>query len=116
MTRLRERRYYVYVLTNRSGTLYTGVTNDLMRRVSEHKAGKVDGFTKRYRINRLVYFEDTSDIHAALQREKQIKGWTRLKRVNLVNSINPKWRDLSDDWFEDSQGGLDSLDSSLCSE
>ena len=112
MSTLRDRRYYVYILTNRSGTLYTGVTNDLLRRVSEHKAGKAEGFTKRYRVNRLVYFEDTGDVQAALQREKQVKAWTRQKRIDLINSVNPRWVDLSDGWFDGSGPSQDPLDSS----
>ena len=110
-----RRTYYVYIMTNRSGTLYTGVTNDLVRRISEHKTALSPGFTKRYRIDRLVYFEETNDIHAALAREKQVKAWTREKRIDLINSLNPRWRDLSEDW-EDVQPGQDSRDSSLRSE
>ena len=109
------RNYYVYILTNRSGTLYTGVTNNLMRRLTEHKRGVTPGFATRYRIDRLVYFEETTDVHAALQREKQIKAWTRKKRIDLINSMNPTWRELSEDWF-DSWTGQGSLDSSLRSE
>ena len=110
-----RRTYYVYIMTNRSGTLYTGVTNDLVRRISEHKTALSPAFTKRYRIDRLVYFEETNDIHAALAREKQVKAWTRKKRIDLINSLNPRWRDLSEDW-EDVQPGQDSRDSSLRSE
>ena len=110
-----RRTYYVYIMTNRSGTLYAGVTNDLVRRISEHKTALSPGFTKRYRIDRLVYFEETNDIHAALAREKQVKAWTRKKRIDLINSLNPRWRDLSEDW-EDVQPGQDSRDSSLRSE
>jgi putative endonuclease len=84
--------------------------------MSEHKAGKAESFTRRYRINRLVYFEDTNDVQAALQREKQVKAWTRQKRIDLINSMNPKWLDLSDGWLDDSEAGLDSLDSSPGSE
>jgi len=93
------RDYYVYLLTNRSGTLYTGVTNDLQRRMYEHKNKLVEGFTKRYNIDMLVYYEVTDDINGALNREKQIKAWRRSKRVALIESTNPQWRDMSDGWF-----------------
>lgn len=91
--------YYVYIMTNRAGTLYTGVTNDLERRVSEHRLGLTPGFTSRYKIDRLVYYEDTEDIHAAIAREKQIKGWLRRKKVELIDSMNPLWIDLTEEWY-----------------
>ncbi len=93
------RDYCVYLLTNRSGTLYTGVTNDLQRRMYEHKNKLVEGFTKRYNIAMLVYYEVTSDIGEALTREKQIKAWRRSKRIALIESVNPQWRDLSEGWY-----------------
>ena len=92
-------QYYVYIMTNRSKTLYTGVTNDLIRRVYEHKNKMVEGFTKKYNITRLLYFEETSDVQAAIEREKQIKGWLRSKKIGLIESVNPKWEDLSKEWF-----------------
>lgn len=82
-------------MTNQSRTLYTGITNDLVRRIYEHKNKLVPGFTAKYRITRLVYFEETSDIQAAIAREKQIKGWLRAKKITLIESMNPKWEDLS---------------------
>jgi len=91
--------YYVYIMTNNSGTLYTGVTNDLQRRVFEHKNKLGEGFSKRYNLNRLVYYETTTDINAAIAREKQIKGWRRVKKFILINSFNPTWRDLSEEWI-----------------
>ena len=91
--------YYVYILTNRSGTLYVGVTNDLMRRVKEHRDGAAESFTKQYRINRLVYFESGSDVEGALNREKQIKGWLRKRKIELIESLNPHWKDLSEGWY-----------------
>ena len=94
------KQYYVYIMTNRSGTLYTGVTNDLRRRVWQHKQKLVEGFTKRYNIMRLVYFEETPDVNAAIAREKQIKSWRREKKVALIQSGNPGWKDLSEGWFE----------------
>ena len=87
-------------MTNRSKTLYTGVTNDLYRRVYEHKQKLIPGFTQKYNINRLVYYQETSDIREAIAREKQIKGWLRAKKITLIESANPQWRDLSADWFE----------------
>ena len=88
--------YYVYIMTNKSRTLYTGVTNDLKRRVFEHREHLVPGFTKRYNITRLVYYEQTDDVHSALAREKQIKGWLRKKKVALIESVNPVWQDLGE--------------------
>ena len=86
--------YYVYLMTNRSGTLYTGVTNDLERRVREHQLG-LSRFTHRYRMTKLLYIEATSDVGAAIAREKQIKGWLRSKKVALITSQNPAWKDLA---------------------
>ena len=93
-----KKEYYVYIMTNHSGTLYTGVTNNLERRVYEHKNKLIPGFTTKYNITRLVYFESGSDIDAAILREKQIKGWIRAKKVVLIESTNPQWQDLSADW------------------
>jgi len=90
--------YYVYILANHSRTLYTGVTNDLTRRVLEHKNKLAPGFSQNYNIGRLVYFEETPDIKAAIYREKQIKGWRRARKIDLIESINPTWQDLSEDW------------------
>jgi len=81
-------------MTNRRGTLYAGVTNDLRRRVAQHQQGE-SVFTSRYRIGKLVYYETTQDVRAAIGREKQIKGWTRAKKVALVTATNPAWKDLS---------------------
>jgi len=92
------KHYYVYILANGSKILYTGVTNDLQRRVYEHKHHIVTGFTSKYHITSLVYFEETSDVYAAIAREKQIKGWLRAKKLALIESINPDWRDLSEAW------------------
>lgn len=92
--------YYVYILASKSLVLYTGVTNNLERRVGEHKEKRTAGFTSRYNVNRLVYFEDTHDINAAIAREKQIKGWLRQRKIALIESTNPTWRDLSDDWLK----------------
>ena len=90
-----QRTYYVYIMTNNSGTLYVGVTNDIHRRVAEHRAGTTHGFTSRYKLTRLVYVESTPYIHEALSREKQLKGWLRRRKIELISSQNPKWEDLS---------------------
>jgi len=94
-------RYFVYIMTSVSRTLYTGVTNNLVRRVYEHKNKIIPGFTSRYNITELVYFEETSDVQAALTREKEIKGWRRAKKSQLIASVNPKWLDFSSKWHED---------------
>ncbi len=87
--------YYVYILASkRNGTLYIGVTNDLIKRVYEHKHDIIDGFTKKYRVHYLVYYEDTRDINNALTREKQMKKWKRQWKIELIKKMNPKWEDL----------------------
>jgi putative endonuclease len=91
--------YYVYIMTNRSKTLYTGVTNNLERRVFEHKQSLKPSFTTHYKIDRLAYYERFGDIRSAIAREKQIKGQLRIKKIALIVSMNPEWRDLSEDWF-----------------
>ena len=85
------RTYWVYIMASRSRVLYTGVTNDLGRRVNEHKQGLIAGFTQRYRITRLVYFEEHEDIRDAIAREKQIKGWVRSRKIKLIEERNPTW-------------------------
>ena len=90
--------YYLYIMASRSRTLYTGVTNNLQRRVLLHRQKLVPGFTARYNITRLVYYESGGDVRAAIHREKQIKGWTRLRKVALIESLNRDWKDLSDGW------------------
>ena len=97
---INDRGYYVYLLSNRTRTLYVGVTNDLQRRINEHKNRLVEGFTKRYHLNYLVYFEETTDVSVAIAREKQIKSWRRAKKIDLIESSNPQWKDLSLDWYE----------------
>ncbi len=87
--------YFVYILTNDSGTLYVGMTNNLGRRLWEHRSGTFDGFTKKYRIHRLVYCESTSDVWEAIAREKQIKRWRREKKIALVKTTNPDWLELA---------------------
>ena len=92
------KQYFVYIMSSDSGTLYTGVTNDLQRRVYQHKHTLVEGFTSQYDVNRLVYFESCGDVRDAIQREKQIKAWRRSKKIALIEEMNPKWEDLSIGW------------------
>jgi len=93
--------YYVYLLTNeRMTVLYIGMTNDLERRVYEHKKKFVDGFTRKYNLDRLVYFEEADDVTVAIEREKQLKGWLRRRKAELVETMNPEWRDLAADWYD----------------
>jgi putative endonuclease len=92
--------YYVYILSSKkNGTLYVGVTNDLMRRVGEHKLGLIEGFTNKYKINNLVYFETYNDINEAILREKRIKKWNRNWKIKIIEEMNPEWNDLYDDLF-----------------
>lgn len=96
-----ERQYCVYIMTNAHHTvLYTGVTNNLQRRVLEHRAGK-SGFTKKYNVTKLVFYESGDDVNVAIAREKQIKGGSRKKKIDLINSINPEWKDLFEEYFGD---------------
>jgi putative endonuclease len=95
-----SKEYYVYIMTNVARTLYVGVTNDLERRVYEHKHRDAPGFTRRYGLTRLVYFEASSDILSAIEREKQLKGWVRRRKLALIETKNPKWNDLSVGWFD----------------
>jgi len=91
--------YYVYIMASISKTLYVGMTNNLERRVYQHKFKVKKGFTSRYNIFKLVYFQSTDDVGYAIGREKQIKGWTRSKKIELIESMNPHWIDLSADWY-----------------
>ncbi len=94
-----SRSYYVYILTNKNRTvLYTGVTNDLTRRVWEHQEKLHNGFTKWYNVDRLVYYETFDDVSQAIAREKQIKGGSRQKKIDLINQMNREWRDLYEEW------------------
>jgi len=95
-----EKRYYVYIMASRSLTLYTGVTGDIFHRALQHKAGEIDGFTKKYHINRLVHYEVFRYVDKAIAREKQIKAWTRAKRLALIKSDNATWQDLAEGWGE----------------
>ena len=96
---MKDYNFYVYILTNwNNKVMYIGVTNNLERRLYEHKNKLVDGFTKKYNVNKLVYYEHTTDVHAALSREKEIKKWRREKKNNLVMTVNPEWKDVSLEW------------------
>ena len=88
--------YYVYILTSRSGTLYIGMTNSIERRLREHKSGEFDGFASKYHCNRLVYLEGFDDVRNAIDREKQLKGWRREKKIALIEARNPRWQDLAE--------------------
>ena len=88
-------QYHVYIMTNRpSGTLYTGITRDIERRVHEHRRGRGSAFTRKYNVTRLVYLESCADVREAIAREKQIKGWKRVRKITLIESANPTWEDL----------------------
>ena len=91
--------YYVYILTNNSKTLYIGVTNNLERRIYEHKNKLFEGFSKKYNLTKLVYYEATSDVNAAIKREKQLKNWRREWKISLIERVNPEWKDLSAELF-----------------
>ncbi len=96
---MREHTYYVYILTNTTYTvLYTGMSNNIELRLVQHRGGTPGSFTARYRVHRLVYLEATDDVYAAIAREKQIKGWSRAKKIALIESMNPDWRELDTDW------------------
>jgi len=92
--------YYVYILTNGARTLYIGVTNDLTRRVYEHQHQLTDGFAEKYNITMLVHYELTTDVQSAIAREKQLKGWRRSKKIDLIEASNPEWVDLSLGWYD----------------
>jgi putative endonuclease len=93
--------YYVYIMTNKSRTLYVGVTSDLERRVFEHKNKVIAGFTSNYNITQLAWFEQFNDVGQAIDGEKKIKGWRRSKKTALIETTNPEWKDLAQDWFRD---------------
>ena len=97
----RSKLYFVYILSSRSRNLYTGITNDIFRRVLQHREGRASAFTRQYRIHRPVYFERHDDVRRAIAREKEIKGWRRAKKVALIESTNPAWEDLAAGWFTD---------------
>lgn len=99
---MRDHNYYVYIVTNKHRTtLYIGVTNDLERRKAEHKNGETAGFTQRYHLNRLVWFDHYRDVNAAIACEKKLKGWLRSNKISLIEKQNPRWFDLSANWEQE---------------
>jgi putative endonuclease len=106
-----KKRFFVYIVTNKPwGTLYIGVTSNLEARIFQHKSGTLEGFTKRYGLNSLVYAEECADAHIAIQHEKRLKKWPRLWKINLIRTDNPDWNDLSANWYPETAGKLDRPD------
>lgn len=95
---MKEHQYFVYIVCSRSATLYISMTNSIYRRALEHKRGEIEGFSSKYHCNRLVYYESYDDVHKAIGREKRLKGWTRAKKIVLIESKNPRWEDLAEKW------------------
>jgi putative endonuclease len=95
---VRDHEYFVYIVCSRSVTLYIGMTNSIYRRALEHKRGEVEGFAGKYHCDRLVYYESFDDVHKAIGRERQLKGWIRAKKIALIKSKNPRWEDLAEGW------------------
>ena len=91
-------KYWVYIVASRGGTLYVGMTNDISNRIAQHKSGEIEGFSCRYRCDRLVYWEGFDEVVKAINREKQLKGWRRSKKIALIESVNPRWADLAEHW------------------
>ena len=110
---MQDHQYYVYVMTNSNRTLYVGVTNHLERRVYQHKHKLTPGFTSRYSLDKLVWFAETNDVREAIAYEKRIKGWTRARKVVLVEETNPEWEDLAASWFTDNGLQAKEVDPSL---
>jgi putative endonuclease len=114
-----RRTYYVYIMGSISGTLYVGMTNNLRKRVFQHKFHRLEGFTDRYDVERLLYWESFDDVHRAIGREKQLKGWRRSKKIALIETVNPHWLDLARDWYPwmkesgDDRGASTASDGSL---
>ena len=94
-----RKTYCIYILGSLSGTLYIGITSNLHKRAFQHKFHRIEGFTDQYDVERLLYFESFDDVHKALAREKQLKGWRRSKKVALIEALNPHWLDLARDWY-----------------
>jgi putative endonuclease len=93
-----QHKYWTYIVASRSGTLYIGMTNNLYVRVRQHKSGEIEGFSSQYHCNRLVYWESFDEVLKAINREKQLKGWRRSKKIALIESLNPRWEDLAEKW------------------
>jgi putative endonuclease len=95
---VKEHRYFVYIMSSSTGTLYIGMTNSVYNRSLQHKRGEIEGFSSKYGCTRLVYYEGFDDVHKAIGREKQLKGWTRAKKIALIESQNPRWEDFAEKW------------------
>lgn len=95
---VKDHNYFVYIVCSRSGTLYIGMTNSMYRRALQHKRGEIDGFASKYGCDRLVYYESFDHVHKAIGREKQLKGWSRGKKIALIESKNPRWEDFAEKW------------------
>ncbi len=95
---MRDHQYFVYIMSSNSGTLYIGMTNSIYRRALQHKNEEIEGFTKKHHCTRLVHYESFDDVHRAIGREKVLKGWTRAKKIALIESRNPRWADLAEHW------------------
>jgi len=95
---VKDHEYFAYIVCSQSGTLYIGMTNNMYRRALQHKSGEIEGFASKYHCDRLVYYEGFDDVHKAIGREKQLKGWTRAKKIALIESKNPRWEDLAEKW------------------
>jgi putative endonuclease len=95
---VKEHEYFVYIVCSRSGTLYIGVTNSIYRRALEHKRGDIEGFASKYGCDRVIYYESFDNVHKAIGREKQLKGWSRAKKIALIESKNPRWEDFAETW------------------
>lgn len=95
---MNPKKYWVYIVGSSTGTLYIGMTNNIDRRIAEHKSPEFEGFAHKYHRDRLVYYESFDDVRKAIDREKQLKGWIRAKKIALITSINPKWQDLAEKW------------------
>ena len=95
---MKDHEYFVYIMSSRSGTLYIGMTNSIYRRAMQHKSGQIEGFASKYHCKRLVYYESFDNVHRAIGREKELKGWLRIKKIALIKSKNPRWEDLAEKW------------------
>jgi putative endonuclease len=95
---MKDHEYFVYIVCSRSGTLYIGMTNSIYRRVLQHKRGEIEGFSRTYHCDRLVYYEGFDEVHKAISREKQLKGWIRAKKIGLIESRNRRWEGLAEKW------------------
>jgi putative endonuclease len=112
---VKEHEYFVYIVCSRSGTLYIGMTNSIYRRALQHKRGEIEGFASKYQCDRLVWYEGYDDVHKAIDREKQLKGWTRARKIALIESNNPRWEDLAEKWGAEMRFANQSIKNELSS-